>query len=268
MSDNDRPRPDPSGAPQGPLPGQPAPRPVDALVENRRLPASAVMDWVRESWAQFASNPLGWIGATLVVYLSEALLGALPVAGEVVSQVVGCVLIGGVMLGCTRRRDGDHFEFRDIFSGLQDHAIPLVTVGVALGLADYAFDLVVNRVFGGAGSGLGLSDLQRLDVFSDSGSLLLNVCVSLVGAVLLWMASWFAPALIVLYGQSPMTAIVLSFRACLVNAVALSLLSVIVLGLFIIGALPFLLGWLVVVPMWLILGYVAAVAIFGAHGDA
>jgi uncharacterized membrane protein len=63
------------------------------------------------------------------------------------------------------------------------------------------------------------------------------------------MAYWFAPALVVLNGETPVAALQKSFAASLRNVGAFLLYGVIYIGLAIVASIPFGLGWLVLGPM-------------------
>jgi uncharacterized membrane protein len=97
-----------------------------------------------------------------------------------------------------------------------------------------------------------LTDPTQLDIGTLTSfglSLLLVLLLALVGASLIAMAYWFAPALVVLNGEEPLAAMRKSFRACWRNIGAFLLYGIIYLGLAIVATIPFGLGWLVLAPM-------------------
>jgi uncharacterized membrane protein len=80
--------------------------------------------------------------------------------------------------------------------------------------------------------------------------------VVLVGVLLLtllllplFMAVWFAPALVVLRGLEPWAAMKLSFSGCLANVVPFLIYGLVGIGLAIVASVPLMLGWLVVGPL-------------------
>jgi uncharacterized membrane protein len=79
-------------------------------------------------------------------------------------------------------------------------------------------------------------------------------------SVPLYMATWFAPALIVLNDVAPMDALKASFFACLRNWIPFTVYSVVLLVLGLLAAIPLGLGYLVLVP-------VLAASIYTAYRD-
>ena len=80
----------------------------------------------------------------------------------------------------------------------------------------------------------------------------------LVGAALLaplMAALWFAPALVYFHNEPPLTALKVSFFACLKNWLPFLVYGVLLLILLLIAAIPLGLGLLVAGPMTLISGY-------------
>jgi uncharacterized membrane protein len=78
------------------------------------------------------------------------------------------------------------------------------------------------------------------------------------------MAYWFAPALVMLRGDEPVTALKASFNACLVNIGPMLIYSIIGVVLAIVATIPFGLGWLVLGPVFAASIYTSYKDIFGA----
>jgi uncharacterized membrane protein len=81
-------------------------------------------------------------------------------------------------------------------------------------------------------------------------------------AVPIYMALWFAPALVVLRETPPIEALKQSFRGCLHNIVPFLVYGVVVTVLSIIAVIPFGLGLLVLMPVIMASVYVAFCDIF------
>ena len=64
-----------------------------------------------------------------------------------------------------------------------------------------------------------------------------------------FMALWFAPALVFFNGMAPIAALKASFDACLKNTLAFLVYGLIVLVLDFFAALPVMLGFLVLIPV-------------------
>ena len=95
----------------------------------------------------------------------------------------------------------------------------------------------------------------------DMGPLfVLPVLLALLLGVPLGMAMFFAPALVALDGVPVMRSFKLSFMGCLRNILPFLVFGVVALVMLMVGALPFLLGWLLVLP-------ILTIAIYTAYRD-
>ena len=78
------------------------------------------------------------------------------------------------------------------------------------------------------------------------------------------MATWFAPALIVLHELAPIAALKASFYACLRNWIPFLIYGLAMLVLGILAAIPVGLGFLVLIPVLVASVYTAYRDIFRA----
>ena len=90
------------------------------------------------------------------------------------------------------------------------------------------------------------------------------VLVGTLCALPLIMAYWFAPALVMLRNEEPVSAMKGSFAACLVNIWPLTVYGLIGIVLMIVATIPFGLGWFVLCPVIATSIYASYKDIFGA----
>ena len=95
-------------------------------------------------------------------------------------------------------------------------------------------------------------------------SVLLAMLVVMALAVPLYMALWFAPALIVLNKLKPVDAMKASFFGCLKNVVPFLVYGVIMMVLCMIAAIPMGLGFLILGPVGIASIYAGYRDIFAA----
>jgi uncharacterized membrane protein len=117
-----------------------------------------------------------------------------------------------------------------------------MTVGAALlsGNADQLYTSVAGSIF----------------------TILLGVLISFGLVVPLMAAYWFAPALVIMHDVKPMAAMRESFLACFRNFMPFLVYGIIMFVLAIVAALPFGLGFLVLVPVAMASVYVQYRQIF------
>ena len=217
--------------------------------------------WISEAWPYFKSNPLGWIGSIIVLFIISAVIGLIPL-GSLVLNIFFPVITGGYMLGCMAYKEGGSFEFQHMFAGFKG---PYFNRLVLLGAIYFAATLVVIILMiilafimiGGFEFFQQLEEAQAEDISAYTMDILL---ITLIGASLflpLIMSIWFAPVIIVNRDESATSAMVMSFNACLKNILPLTLYGIVAFILSILAAIPLMLGFLVLLPVLSASVYVA-----------
>lgn len=106
-----------------------------------------------------------------------------------------------------------------------------------------------------AGSGTGIA--------ASLGVGMLVLLVVLAIGVLIAMAMWFAPALVVFNDTAPIDAVRRSFAATLKNIVPFIVYGVIYLVAALIASIPFGLGWVLLAPLVMLSMYTSYRDVFG-----
>ncbi|HVO88385.1 MAG TPA: BPSS1780 family membrane protein, partial [Casimicrobiaceae bacterium] len=178
--------------------------------------------------------------------------------GSIAQTLLLPVFSAGVMLGCQALARGEPLRLGHLFEGFQGGRFgSLVVLGLLMMAAGIVFAIimfiVIAATVGPAAFSAMMSngDPTRLGVsFGALGiGIFLIIAIGLIGGVLIGMAYWFAPALVVLNGESPFNAIKKSFSATWLNFGAFLIYGLIYIGLAILATIPFGLGWLVLGPM-------------------
>jgi uncharacterized membrane protein len=237
-------------------PGMPAsPPPPRGAGAPRTLPAGAGTALWTEAWRIFSASPLEWILIVIIYVAISIVLSVIPVIGSIAHAVLTPVFAGGVMLGCHALARGEPLSVGHLFDGFKEQRFgPLAIVGlVALAMWIVFFIVAFVGTFLTIGiSGLGALAAQGdpYDALGAAGaSSLALLFVLLVLSCLIFMAYWFAPALVVLNGEDPIPAMKKSFAACWANVGAFLVYGLIFIALAILASIPFGLGWLVLGPM-------------------
>lgn len=232
-----------------PVPAAEGP-PADRFHDPRRVPASHGWRWLKEGFAMVFAGPAAWIGALLVWMVLNFLLSLIPLV-NFLAALVAAVFMGGIMMGAHEQVGGGRFRVGHLFAGFSDRFGPLFLVGVLYLLGSIAVFLVLFLVMGGlfaAYGGLSGAGPEAVDALAAGPAVWLPVLVTAVLILPLIMAYWFAPVLVAVDGVSPLRAMRMSLRACLRNILPFLVYGLIALVLFMIGAIPLLLGLLLVVP--------------------
>lgn len=227
----------------------------------RSVDAGRSVEWFKAGWDLFLENPGVWIANTVIMLVAVLLLGMIPVLGQIAVLLAMPIAAGGLILGCKSLREGGDLRVEHLFEGFQRHGGSLAIVGLLYAVGGMlafgaAFLIGGSGAIGGAitqgwpGAGIAV------------GSFALGMLVLLVLFVLLGMAYWFAPALVVLRGLAPFDAMKASLAACLQNFVAFLVFGVLLSVAFFVALLPMGLGLIVLAPVMVGAAYASYLDVF------
>lgn len=224
--------------------------------EPRTVAAIQGWRWITAGFQLYAKSPLIWIVFFMIYMVVELVLAfAVPVVGAVASAVLDPILIAGFMAGCRALELDEELEISHLLAGFRTGAGQLAAVGgyylagkmllvmVAMGLAGIAIGPMPEVDFASLEKMDPVQLEQAVRHFMLVGALLMSMLIPLL------MAFWFAPALVLFDRMTATQAMKASFTACLRNIWPFSLFGVAGSLLFLLGALPFGLGLLAVIPV-------------------
>ncbi len=245
---------------------------------GRSTAAGHGVTWISQGWSLFTKTPLIWVLNVVIFFVIAIVLMVIPIIGAIILYTLYGLFMGGMMLGAHAQHGGRALEVGDLFSGFNGpRAKPLFMVGVFCAVALLALMVIAAALFfavvgasGGIGGLLsgGEGAMAGLAAGIGMGAVMVLLIVMAI-AVPVSMAFWFAPTLVALNDVAPLDALKMSFNACLKNIVPFLLNGLVFLVLIIIGAIPFGLGLLVVIPLMFCSTYAAYRDIFlGDDGGA
>ena len=233
--------------------------PASGSPEPRRLSAGYGMAWWSEGWRVFAAAPGTWIGTVLIFFVLMFVMVLVPLIGGVAQTLLFPVFWGGLMLGCNALARGEPLRVAHLFDGFGSGRFgSLVILGLVMLAAGIVLALIVVTVgfmtigIAGLSTLASLTDPASIDLnalYALGAALLVVFVVAFIGFGLIAMAYWFAPALVVLNGEEPVSALRKSFVASLRNLDAMVIYGLIYIGLALVATLMLGLGWLVLGPM-------------------
>jgi hypothetical protein len=178
---------------------------------------------------------------------------------SILVYLVSPIFYGGLMIGCRAIDSGAPLEIRHLFAGFRENTQALAMIGGLQLLGMLAIAVVV----GGIGFAM-MGQQTSLDVAALNLSPAMMI-VMLLGVALtlpIAMAIWFAPALVALDRIGALAAMKMSFRACLLNLLAFTSYSLVLLLLMVLVAATFGLGFVVVIPVVIASVYASYLDIF------
>jgi hypothetical protein len=233
--------------------------------EPRGVDGGRGIAWWTDAWALFMKNPGMWIAYGIILFIVFAVLGFIPFIGGLVGSLVAPVFVGGWMLAARKVDTGGTLEVGDLFEGFKAKVQPLVVLGALLLAAAIVIGLVVGALGFGSAMGFMMGGAQSsAGMAAAMGAGMLAMLVMTVLGFVVAMAFWYAPALVVFRGVAPVDALKASFAASLKNIVAFLLYGILYIIAAIVASIPFMLGWIVLIPVVMLSIYVSTKDVFGA----
>lgn len=234
----------------------------ESMTGGRAVGAGQGWTWIAEGFALFKKAPGIWIALVIILFVILLVLAFIPLLGAVATFLLMPVFVGGLMLGCRALQGGGGLELGHLFAGFKEQTGNLIVLG-ALAIGGGIIVMLPVMAIVGGGAMFGMMRGDAAGVAAMGGSLVLAWLAALALSIPLYMALWFAPALVVLRRLAPVAAIKESFLGCLKNIVPFLVYGILLLVLGIIAAIPFGLGWLVLGPVTIASVYAAYRDIFG-----
>jgi uncharacterized membrane protein len=218
------------------------------LPEGRGVEAGQGWTWISEGFSLFMKNPLIWIVITVLLAVIMIVLNFIPFLGQLAGHLLTPVFGAGLMLGCQALRSGGALEVTHLFEGFKQRTSELIVLGLLYMVGVVIIGVAVFAVVGGSVMS-GLMMGHRGGAGVAVGGVMLGALLALALFVPLAMATWFATPLVLFNKLAPIDAMKASFFACLKNIVPFLVYGVILFVLGVVAAIPFGLGFLVLIPV-------------------
>ncbi|MBF4490863.1 hypothetical protein IOD06_13280 [Psychrobacter sp. N25K4-3-2] len=228
------------------------------LASPRKCDAAAGMSWIVKAFGLFKDQPLLWFGMSVTFLIIVGIASSIPLLNILIIPTL-FMFLGGFIKGAAAQSQGAELRFDHLFSAFKSHWQPLLILGLLylVGIIICMIPLFIamgsmmfSMMTGGMGSSYGMMNDISL------GSIFLGYLLSMLLIIPLYMALWFAPALVVLHNLKPIAAMKKSFEAGKVNV-----MPILVYGLISVLLLPILtmltlgLGVLLILPIMLLTYY-------------
>lgn len=220
--------------------------------------------WFKCGWELFKQDYGTWLIVFLVFIGLSIVLNFIPVIGSVVLMIISPALLAGFMYAASEMDRGNSINVGYLFQGLKDkeHRNKLLILGAMYLVAQILImAIVVSFVGGNAMTMEGASGQLDPEAVMTSGMILSILLIFLVGAIIM-LGFVYAVPLVMLDNMSPVESIKASYSAGFKNVLSLLVFGVIYLLLAIVAAIPFGLGFLVLIPVSILALYYSYKSIF------
>lgn len=230
------------------------------IAGGRGVAAAQGWTWISQGWGLFKQQPGAWILIVLLAGVIFVAVSLVPLVNWIVPYLLIPGMSAGVILGCKALNDGERLAVSHLFAGFQARGGALLVVGLAAFLLYMMAAIPLVIVLGTRFITLMAGDPTA---FGDFGmDIIIGFLLTIGISVPVYMALWFAPALVALNEVAPLAALRQSFGACLKNIVPFLLYGLIFLLLGILAVIPLGLGLLVLMPVFFATAYTSYRDIF------
>lgn len=234
------------------------------FTDPKRLSAGRGWFWITEGFRLFASSPGIWIVNMIIFFIITMVVAFIPFI-SIVNYILQPIFLGGLMRGSQELDTGGTYEVNHLFSGFNEKGSKLATLGaLQLGIIFlYAIVVVIiAAIFIGTSAFLTQDGAWNPDELFTSAAFIIGIVFVFISMLLLGMAFWLAPQLVMLHDLEAVNSIKMSFIGSWRNIVPIIVFSIIMLLLMIVAMIPFGLGLLVMWPVFIAATYVAWKDIF------
>lgn len=246
------------------------------LINPRSVSIGHGWSWIADGFGHFKRNPGAWILLLIVGLLIFIAASFVPIVGQIAVMGTTYVWFAGIILGCRAQDNGEDFKLEHLFAGFSSKPGQLILLSiftavvgvivVIITMGPVFMDLIAMSSKGGQPDPEAMQQLTNQ--FPNPGDFFKTWLLTMLCTIPLYMAVWFAPALIVLNDVPLLRALKLSFIGCLKNILPFLLYFIIGMTLYMLSALPLLLGLLVFLPTMLASLYTSYTDIFIDRSEA
>lgn len=234
---------------------------MDGSIRVAELPASRGLYWLGDAFRMFRASPVPWLGMTAGWMSITFALVFIPFLGGVIANFLQPAFFAGFAIAGYKQSAGEKIVMGDLFSGFRRHMRSQVNLGALL----LILQIAIFGIMAALGLPMSREDNEPFTIAEYVEALQGKEWILAVGfllTVLVKGALWFAPPLIAFHGMPTLHAVRWSIYATLANIGPMMVYGAALLGLFFLGAIPWALGLVVVLPMMAISTFVGYREVF------
>jgi uncharacterized membrane protein len=220
-------------------------------METRAVTVADGIGWFSCGWRIFMRNPGLWIVLGLIFLAIVVVLSLIPFLGGLALALIGPVLMAGLLYAAREADAGRALDAMHVLQGFKekDKVTPLLSLGGISVAAAVVSGIIVFALIGGSMMAASQGDgwpahAPAIGIGAMLGGLLILTIQLAVG-----MALIYATPLIMFHTVALGEALRSSFRACLRNWLPLTVFGILYLVLAILASMPFMLGWILLLPV-------------------
>lgn len=231
----------------------------------RHLPPGRGWFWITEGFHLFAKSPGIWILNMIIFFIITFIIALLPII-SIANYILQPIFTGGLMRGAHTLDNGGTLEVSHLFAGFNEKGGKLALLGaLQLGMM-VAYGIVIGIialiVFGASALLANNGESFSPEMIFTSTAFIVFIPLFFISMLLLGMAVWLSPQLVMLHDLDVVSSIKMSFIGSWRNIVPIIIFGMTALFLTLIAIIPLGLGLLVMWPTLTAATYVAWKDIF------
>lgn len=220
------------------------------MVQVKTVDVGKGVSWIGAGWRNFLGNPGMWIVMGLALAIVFVVLCLIPFVGALVASLASPVFMAGLLFAAREVEERRPIELGHLIRGFQESQAlnALLSLGGIM-VAGFLISAIVIFFLAGAAMMTAMhGDPKAISAFALGTGGLVGLLLVLAIQLLVAMAVVYAVPLVMFDKVRPGEAMRASFNACVQNFLPLLVFGAIYLVLGVIASLPFMLGWLVLIP--------------------
>jgi uncharacterized membrane protein len=220
-------------------------------MEARAVTVADGIGWFSCGWRIFMRNPGLWIVLGLIFLAIVVVLSLVPFLGGLALALLAPVLTAGLLHAAREADAGRALDVMHVFQGFRekDKVTPLLSLGgISVGAA-VVTGIILFALIGGSMMAVSHGDSWPAHAPAIGLGAALGGLLILTIQVAVAMALLYATPLVMFRAAALGDALRSSFRACLRNWLPLTVFGILYLVLAILASMPFMLGWILLLPV-------------------
>lgn len=240
-----------------------------------RVSAGSALTWYGDGWRIFKAKPLLLLVSLVIYVLISIALDSISILGDLIAVLIAPALAAGFFLlaeSIERQQSPGFGTFLEPLRNGQVRGRLLGLGALSIGLSLLLVLVVVIFIGASALTGQSLTSgsqvsPEQLMQILNSGSAIIGMVIAVLMSMLLMLAMFYAPPLILFRDLRPWASVKLSLGGSLGNILPLLVFGLINIVLVFLAMIPMGLGLLVLAPILIGASYASYLDIFEGNGE-
>ena len=232
-------------------------------MQGKSVNAGQGIEWFKCGWNLFKQDFGTWLIMFILFIVLSIVLSFIPIIGSMLLMLISPALMAGFMYAASEMSQGSSINIAYLFQGFKDkeHRNKLLILGAIYLLAQVIVMAIMVAFIGGNAVMIAEPGQMDTELIMTSGKAFLMLLAFLIWVIVMFGFIYAAP-LVMFDKLSPVESIKASYSASFKNVLSLLVFGLIYLLLAVVAAIPFGLGFLILIPVSILALYCSYKSIF------